>query len=676
MRRHFELEALLVRDQGPVSASYVPLPTGLTVLYGLNGAGKTTLLAALEACLTGTPVEYEGVGLLLRARGPDDITRPLLEAWFAAAWTADHSWAPPDEPPELETSAAEILRAAAEDSLMDTVHRFLGDDALPEVASEVSSQRRYVIRPGNRPGSFVVMQTAIPSDQSPLVDQLVSAIRFDCAERPYGDFYPEWATFDPLSGDHPYAHPHPPVLCLWDTGKQFSAEALARVITDRDVDTTRRTLAFFRAVCSRAGQDLVERGSGSLSEFAHQVALQLEALARDLLSEVLLDAPPVHLVVHDIDQWFEGRSVEWRAGTARGDTVPLSSLSRAERRWANTAVAFAAELLTDIYRSKYPEGVNVYREGSMELAYILAVEPAPLVLILDEPEAALHRSAEAHMAGGLAAWAKRCPGHIVVASHSPEVLDLPEAQLLHVARRDQPFADVLPLTAPTRTGLLGFGLAPSDLLRRRRAFLLVEGQHEDIILQELLGDELQQARVDVLPLRGGKELPATIDSQFLFHYTDAHVVAMLDAVSAGRIATTWKHAVTLSRQTDYEQAGQFLRQQLPGKQPEQKWLREFLSLSLQRGLETRVTPFGLTAGDIVEYLPVSVLVPGQQSWSVLRARHAKEGGGTPFKTWLTKRYGADFTHERIRAAARAMDVVPSEFVALGELCRTLPRSGV
>lgn len=363
--------------------------------------------------------------------------------------------------------------------------------------------------------------------------------------------------------------------------------------------------------------------------------------------------------------------MEWRATTARQSTVPLEKLSRAQCRWAETAVAVATQLLTTQYSDEYPVIETIHREGSLDVVDHMLVEPAPLVVTLDEPEAALHRSAEAHMAQGLAKWARHLPARVVVASHSPEVLDLPDAQLLHVARRDKPHTEVMPLTAPSRGTLSAFGLTPSDLLRRQRAFLLVEGRHEEIVLDGLIGDALHEARVDVLPLRGGRELPATIDSQFLFHYTDAHIIAMLDAVSAKHIQGVWHEALTLVERPDADAASEYLRKQIPGKQPERKWLREFLTLGLSKRQEQRLTPFGLTAGDIVEYLPVELIVGGNESWPDLRMRHSREGGSTPFKPWLTKRYGADFSAERIRAAVKAMDTIPEEFTALISLCQSL-----
>lgn len=209
------------------------------------------------------------------------------------------------------------------------------------------------------------------------------------------------------------------------------------------------------------------------------------------------------------------------------------------------------------------------------------------------------------------------------------------------------------------------------LLRRQKGFLLVEGLHDQIVLEELLGDELHEARVEILPLRGAKQLPTTVDSQFLFDFTDATVLVMLDATDSADVALAWDHARQLAEQNDIDAAGETLRAALAGNAPELRWMREFLSKSLERGISDRLIPFGLAALDVIEYLPANSLVPRSDSWGDLRHQHDFSGSKKDFKSWLTLAHGADFSPESIRAAARALDRVPDEFVELLNLCRRL-----
>lgn len=171
---------------------------------------------------------------------------------------------------------------------METVDRFFGDEALADVTSQVAGQRRYVLEPGGRSGSQVVSLAAVPSDDAPLVDLLVSKIRSDCAGNRYASARaagrsPDWLEFDPLDDHEPFSGSYPPVLRLWDTGRQFTAEPVARLITDGSLDTTKYTLNFMRDISTRVGQPLLDKGVGRLSDFGRDLAGRLQSDARELL---------------------------------------------------------------------------------------------------------------------------------------------------------------------------------------------------------------------------------------------------------------------------------------------------------------------------------------------------------------------------------------------------------
>ena len=90
------------------------------------------------------------------------------------------------------------------------------------------------------------------------------------------------------------------------------------------------------------------------------------------------------------------------------------------------------------------------------------------------------------MAAYLAGAASGAHQAFVVASHSPELMNAPIADVIEV-RREQDKMVLMPLGRVERRTLEELGLSPSDLLRRQRAFLLVEGLHEELVLDEMLG---------------------------------------------------------------------------------------------------------------------------------------------------------------------------------------------
>jgi hypothetical protein len=151
------------------------------------------------------------------------------------------------------------------------------------------------------------------------------------------------------------------------------------------------------------------------------------------------------------------------------------------------------------------------------------------------------------MATGLAHIAAHDQALVLVATHSPELLDSPTASLLQVRDRDDGSATVQPLNVADLKRLDDFGLHPSDLIRRQKVFLLVEGSHDEIVLKTLLGNELAEARVHVLPIRGAGQLANTVDSHFLFEFTDAKVLALLDNLSAATVNDVWQESTRHGR---------------------------------------------------------------------------------------------------------------------------------
>jgi hypothetical protein len=166
-------------------------------------------------------------------------------------------------------------------------------------------------------------------------------------------------------------------------------------------------------------------------------------------------------------------------------------------------------------------------------------------------------------------------------------------------------------------------------------------------------------------------LPATVDSQFLFDFTDATVIVMLDAIEPGEVALAWDRARKMAHRGETAAAGDALRAALAGNAAELRWMREFLSKSLERGISDRLMPFGLEALDVIEYLPVHHLVPKGTSWEQLRRDHGASGSKKDFKTWLSLSTGADFSPEAVRHAARNLDRVPDELVELANICLRL-----
>ena len=257
----------------------------------------------------------------------------------------------------------------------------------------------------------------------------------------------------------------------------------------------------------------------------------------------------------------------------------------------------------------------------------------------------------------------------LVATHTPELLDLTTARVYEVARESGQ-RRVRQLGAVVRENILELGLHPSDLLRRQRGIVLVEGTHDQIVLDVMFGELFRSLRVDVVPVRGATQLtPAKIG--WLFEYTPAHVFVMLDNISTGEVARLWQDATGELAISGLDAATAVLDAAPCLKTDEGKILRQLLQDGLKQGRESRITPHGLSRPDIIDYLPVESLVPGGGNWNELRRRHVvaranKKNVPKDFKRWLSTELQADFGSDAVREAVEASDRIPSDLLRLAK----------
>ena len=275
-------------------------------------------------------------------------------------------------------------------------------------------------------------------------------------------------------------------------------------------------------------------------------------------------------------------------------------------------------------------------------------------VVIDEPEAGLHRSAEAELANTLASVSWNRGSVVVVATHSPEFLELPNAHILHLDD-----GHVRELTEVDREDLITLGLRPADLLTQIRVFLLVEGEHERIIFENIFREELRRAGCRVVVARGGKNMKDVFESQMIFNFTDATIISLLDNIDSNLVNAIWNDAKKIADKGKVIEAGQFIRNAIPGsKSSENVFLSQFLTLALANGQHERVQVLGLSRPDIVLYFDPSFFGI-KKTWEELLALHTSSDPS--FKEWATKKYGADFSVQAIDRASKSIDVLPVEF---------------
>lgn len=658
----------------------LPLNPGLTVLYGQNGAGKSTIIKALQSALSGyrsdvyvelhlrgdwRPMQPEfaredsgGLAALIvanwRRAGTTGTLRPIEQVAEAVTRTTSYALVPVGEAdPQWEvwlTTKPRDPHLSPDMDLADMdvweLDHLLPDPALWDEFDEVAEAHQAFA------DGVELLDDHDEGDQYIEYRGRYFHSRWDLHGETMGHPFVGAAGRRPGGSGHgpirfPCEDELPELTAMISTTRQHPVWALLEAAAIDDVD--RQTLQFIRQFLLRKDKEYLaasdpDSRARRLNHASQWAGLGLRRLgyeADEIFHALFLSDLRMNLWVPDdpIDL-LTGPRFQWQA-----DGRPLDRLSDAESRWSKIAAVFAA--------AQPPAG---------------AAEPLNF-LLLDEPEAGLHRTAETAMAEGLAELAGKRVTHIIAATHSPQMLNDHRS---HVFQIDQ--LTVRPLDDTRRESLEDLGLQPSDLLSMTRIVLLVEGVHDQIVLDALIGRELARLGVITIVLHRGQHLPHTVDSQVLFNYTEADVVAMIDNVEYAHLATAWETALVIAAQEGPGPAGDHLRRELPGGKSENLFLRQWLSEALQAGIHERVHPFSLTAPDIIEYLPVDALVPqaSGKSWADLRTEMARATASSrdrvDFKSWLTKTKSASLGKEDIRRAAQALSGRPAEFDHLLAVC--------
>jgi len=645
----------------PLGMINLELTPGLSVLYGVNGAGKTRVLDAVRAAFRArsdsTLRSGRGAAMLYARWTPDadGLVTSRMRAAASDVWknfnlrSGDDlvdvpEWLFPESEPldiaagivELESDGnRELAREVVDQQLLVLINGdlWLGasiSDLTPELQRLWNSNRtmaRRTIELATKPEEARAEQALryavgeLEPDSPPFMLRAAWEVELNSADAP-----PPWV---PL-----------PIVSL---GPYYGS--FGEALSDAAFDAEEQTVSYLRSVGMPLSHPPTYRSllTGSdlegvtVDQEVCELAVHLSARASDLAAMLMLDGPVLRCDLRDPNDWALGRTVEWQAYDSPSMVwVKLEDLSRAQQRWAFVAIQIAL------------------REGARERIS---------VIVLDEPEEALHARAERHLIAGLEQLSAETSVPVVVASHSADALRSPKAKLLHVSRDGRGLTRVDILRSAARDTIDELGLDPIDVLQLVRVFVVVEGHHDKLILDSLLRDELHRLRAELLPARGASQIATITDSQLIFDYTSASALVLVDNASADDVRAVWDDARELARNSDTAGARKALDQGFSRKVAEERFLKEFCWKAIERGQLDRVDVWALQMPDIVMYLPADHLVPSEPSWEALRERHAAHSG-KDFKSWLVADCDADFSDEALLTAIASMDAIPPEFSEL------------
>lgn len=658
----YELIGVSILGLPPFAATHYEWTNGFVTGYGKNGVGKSRFLSTVELLLRGESPEQGTAWLHI---GPREVTSRsfLIRLLDESEWMSlfNRDWdALPDEPDwdQLERSTRSAIAQLAH-SQLDAIVHFRGFDENGNIDPTVDR----------------------------VADTLRSAMTGDVSLRPSGDGGVEvWAAARRHALEGVVAGELSQLLSESDDDAQWGANVLEEWFSRVPVplirlgtaspDVLPRVISAQRFGANEKTHELLLGPAGSLtkSDWFEVVDGEGEALlgsrpelvdflsdlgamASEMYDSLLIDAPLLRCRLLGPASWLEGQVVKWEAKDPSGRWVGLGSLSAAQRRWAEVSAQW-------VLSGDVPE------PGFQRDSW-------PRVLLVDEPELALHPVAVDHLADGLRMHLRSLQpeASVIATTHSPGLLSIADRPL-HFARDSDGASSIMSMRATTDLDLAveELGIRRSDLLQRYRVFLVVEGAHDKAVLEELFGDEWEAIRTRILVMRGAKHALSVAASEVLLEFTDAHVVLLLDNLDH-QLLTNLAQARALGMDGSVRRAIRLLdglttERILTGE--------EVVAVSVAKAsLNTRpdrVHVHGLPRGDIIEYLPESAFgLKGQ--WRSLRKDYADvvEPGREwmSFKDWLRKARGASIGVGSIRDAARRLGHQPDDLLQVFQFCATL-----
>jgi hypothetical protein len=427
--------------------------------------------------------------------------------------------------------------------------------------------------------------------------------------------------------DTNYLDPDPWVESLVDTpdGEQIVTGTLFGPYDAGDWHRVRRSLLAVAEIVSSASNEFApafvqEYGQINVEVLPMTVWAPNHNRVRVTVQENKGESPPRSLRV------VGSGIARWVAASVR---LACQRLQTAERTVADPAGRL---LVTSDERNAV---ISTARDDPLgqDAVRLLPSPSTSTVYLVDEPESHLHPFALRSVAHWLHALADTSAA-VLVATHHPAILDTrPRLARVVTVERDADVANLVVREGGAMSTLSAindqFGLSPGELLLLTQLLLLVEGEHDKVVLEEWFGNELSDAGVRIVPLRGIKNLVGLPQTEIV-QALGVRIAALSDevdirAVRENRARTTGERAMV-----------------------------DFLRQAQTYGLD--VKPVGLSRPDILYYLDVDVCrgsAPRFPGFEQARREFDKvKAPGQSWKKWITATYGLRTDIEGVRELAR------------------------
>jgi hypothetical protein len=271
--------------------------------------------------------------------------------------------------------------------------------------------------------------------------------------------------------------------------------------------------------------------------------------------------------------------------------------------------------------------------------------------IIDTPERCLAPRTQREAASWLRRFLLECDVEVLVSTKAAPFLWFESAEYLYAIKSDRslsllPFNPVEIRASDQIAAEMGYDRG--ELLSRVDDFLFVEGRADQVVIEELYGEELRRQGIEVIPVHGNFKFPGILEAEVFSKYTNARMSILVDndiaeAVKAIRFNAAARNAALQQR-----------------KNPE---LQQVAGL-IETAMRTERIPevFSIPSFDMFGMLDEGLLkkrfpaFPGhmdaRRQW--LSARNGSATPNIGRKRFLEKEYAIDLSVDMFRDIARQM----------------------
>lgn len=681
----------------PVGIQHVRLGRGLNAIYGKNGVGKTRLLTEIERTLStgayrladgslvldGPPDRDPGLppsaasalyqigGVHLHRpteasehRSIRDVSHPLANV---AVWLED-PWAPTH--PRLGSVLAD-LKLTKEDldalllrgrwMLSATGDLYLCDDQplnsplTPHWLSEWDEWSRQFTNAASRQTRTTRRRIRWPDDDE---------MEWQLAQANGSDVPREW-TFSGIMLRMPFAGrrdgrllPPPPELLGLPPLPSWAGLPFVHVASEVWLHRPIISDGLLNGSIPRRVERWDEVTNLTVTKLrarSPEVLAEVSRFANELLADLFEAAPVLRLQALPASDWFNGQPpLRWEANMhPHGPWFPLADLGAAHQRFTTFAISRALDVAEANARAARMRQ-QPRRRPQVGLGTFV---------LIDEPERALHSSAERRLANALSQLGDR----VLVSTHGTEILDIAASQgsITRLSWDDDGEMQALDARLPEgfdHAAAAEWGLTPSRLGSLSSAIVFVEGPHDQLVVDWMLHATGTKARWTTIPLGGTKELHTLASTGLVFAMSDAPIVVCTDNASTEALDRCRDELQR--RRHDHQRFGYLadMRKDTLFRPQEMQQLLRLLEASVSHQRLDRVSLFGFSKRDIVEYLPMSLIDPRFQDWKQLGTAFLADAGRTSFapgdgrvkKDWVNK-HGGSYNVPGIKRALKHLE---------------------